>query len=118
MSEPSGRLAGRTAIATGSGDGIGRGVARRFAAEGANVLVAELNPETGARVARELAAEFGADARFVPTDVTDKAQVHAMVAAAVDAWGGVDVLVNNAWGAGTVGTREGIGPSPPSVNFS
>lgn len=99
-------LAGRSAIVTGAGDGIGRGIARRFAAEGARVLVAELNPETGARVARELAEEFGADARFVPTDVTDRAQVEAMVAACVDAWGGVDVLVNNAWGAGTVSRVE------------
>ncbi|GAA2142672.1 SDR family NAD(P)-dependent oxidoreductase [Actinomadura napierensis] len=99
-------LAGRSAIVTGAGDGIGRGVARRFAAEGARVLVAELNAETGERVARELAEEFGADARFVPTDVTDRDQVEAMVAFCVDLWGGVDVLVNNAWGAGTVSRVE------------
>ncbi|XVQ82025.1 SDR family NAD(P)-dependent oxidoreductase [Microbispora siamensis] len=69
-----GRLAGRTAIITGAGDGIGRGVARRFAAEGAKVLVAEIDEESGTRTARELAAEFGADARFVHTDVTDRAR--------------------------------------------
>lgn len=99
-------LAGRSAIVTGAGDGIGRGIARRFAAEGARVLVAELNAETGERVARELAEEFGADARFVPTDVTDRDQVEAMVAFCADLWGGVDVLVNNAWGAGTVSRVE------------
>ncbi|WP_173096127.1 SDR family NAD(P)-dependent oxidoreductase [Actinomadura verrucosospora] len=99
-------LAGRSAIVTGAGDGIGRGVARRFAAEGARVLVAELNPETGERVAGELAEEFGADARFFPTDVTDRDQVEAMVAFCADLWGSVDVLVNNAWGAGTVGRVE------------
>ncbi|MFI0479132.1 SDR family NAD(P)-dependent oxidoreductase [Actinomadura sp. 9N215] len=109
MTEPAGRpertagrLTGRVAVVTGAGDGIGRGVARRFAAEGANVLVAELNAETGARVA----AELGPSARFVRTDVTDKAQVHAMIAAAVETWGRVDVLVNNAWGAGTVSRVE------------
>lgn len=97
-----GELAGRVAVVTGAGDGIGRGVARRFAAEGARVLVAELNAETGAAVA----AEIGENARFVQTDVTDKAQVNAMIAEAVETWGSVDVLVNNAWGAGTVGRVE------------
>jgi NAD(P)-dependent dehydrogenase (short-subunit alcohol dehydrogenase family) len=97
-----GELTGRVAVVTGAGDGIGRGIARRFAAEGARVLVAELNEETGAAVA----AEIGENARFVRTDVTDRAQVEAMVAAAVDTWGSVDVLVNNAWGAGTVGRVE------------
>lgn len=97
MSE--GVLSGRTAIVTGAGDGIGRGVARRFAAEGARVLVAELDPETGARTARELVEEFGAESLFLPTDVTDKSQVQAMVDTAVEAWGSVDVLVNNAWGS-------------------
>ncbi|MFG2086826.1 MULTISPECIES: SDR family NAD(P)-dependent oxidoreductase [unclassified Spirillospora] len=81
---------------------MGRGVARRFAAEGARVLVAELNAETGAAVA----AEIGENARFVQTDVTDKAQVNAMIAEAVETWGSVDILVNNAWGAGTVGRVE------------
>ncbi|GAA0941532.1 SDR family oxidoreductase [Actinocorallia libanotica] len=100
-----GALAGRTAIVTGAGDGIGKGVARRFAAEGAKVLVAELNAETGARVARELEEEFGAQALFLPTDVTDKSQVQAMVATAVEAWGSVDVLVNNAWGSLGVPSR-------------
>ncbi|TDD91090.1 SDR family oxidoreductase [Actinomadura darangshiensis] len=95
-----GRLAGRVAVVTGAGDGIGRGVARRFAAEGARVLVAELNPESGAKVAAEIGGEF------VRTDVTDKAQVHAMVDAAAGRWGAVDILVNNAWGAGTVSRVE------------
>ncbi|MEW2352183.1 glucose 1-dehydrogenase [Spirillospora sp. NPDC029432] len=97
---------GRVAVVTGAGDGIGRGVARRFAAAGAKVLVAELNEESGRRVAKELETGFGAEALFVATDVTVKAQVEAMVAAAVEAWGRVDVLVNNAWGAGTVGRVE------------
>ena len=101
-----GVLAGRTAVVTGAGDGIGRGVARRFAAEGAKVLVAELNPETGARVARELEEDFGAESLFLPTDVTDRSQVEAMVRTAVETWGSVDVLVNNAWGVGSVSRVE------------
>ncbi|MFF8596685.1 SDR family NAD(P)-dependent oxidoreductase [Streptomyces sp. NPDC015220] len=94
------RLEGRTAIVTGAGDGIGAAVARRFAAEGARVLVAELNEETG----RATADEIGG--RFVRTDVSDKAQVLAMVDTAVREWGGVDILVNNAWAAGDVGRVE------------
>lgn len=90
------RLAGRVAIVTGAGEGIGRGIARRFAPEGARVVVAELRPEWGERTARELHDELGAEARFVATDVSQKDQVLAMVAAAVDGYGGVDILVNNA----------------------
>lgn len=101
-----GRLQGRVAIVTGAGEGIGRGVARRFAAEGARVLVAELDEERGAAVARELASEFGAEARFVGTDVGVKADSQAMVAAALEAWGTVDVLVNNAWGGGALSRVE------------
>lgn len=93
-------LEGRVAIVTGAGDGIGAAVARRFAAEGARVVVAELNEETGRATAEEIAG------RFVRTDVSDKAQVLAMVDTAVREWGSVDILVNNAWGAGDVGRVE------------
>src|SRR3954447_9555154 len=95
-----GRLQDRVAIVTGGGDGIGRGIVRRFAAEGAKVLVAEINEETGNRVAKECESDFGADVRFLRTDAADKAGNLAMVAAAAEAWGAVDVLVNNAWGNG------------------
>ncbi|MGW1230258.1 SDR family NAD(P)-dependent oxidoreductase [Streptomyces sp. NPDC001478] len=93
-------LTGRVAIVTGAGDGIGAAVARAYAAEGAHVLVAELNEETGRAVAEETGG------LFVRTDVGDKAQVLAMVDAAVREWGRVDILVNNAWGAGDVGRVE------------
>ena len=87
------RLRDRVAIVTGAGDGIGAAVARAYAAEGARVVVAELSEETGRAVAEEV------DGLFVRTDVSDKAQVVAMVDAAVTAYGSVDVLVNNAWSA-------------------
>jgi NAD(P)-dependent dehydrogenase (short-subunit alcohol dehydrogenase family) len=100
------RLKDRVAIITGAGDGIGHAMARRFAAEGAKVLVAELNEETGAAVAGELPREFGTEARFVRTDVGVKADNHAMVDAALESWGTVDILVNNAWGGGRIGRVE------------
>jgi NAD(P)-dependent dehydrogenase (short-subunit alcohol dehydrogenase family) len=100
-----GRLEGRVALITGAGQGIGRGIARRFAREGARVLVAERNEETGARTAGELAA-LGGEGRFLRTDVGDRAQVDAAVAGAVDAWGRLDVLVNNAWAGAPMGRVE------------
>jgi NAD(P)-dependent dehydrogenase (short-subunit alcohol dehydrogenase family) len=93
------------ALITGAGQGIGRGVARRFAREGARIVVAEINTETGPKVVREL-EELGVDARFVPTDVRDKAQVQAAVGCAIEAFGRIDILVNNAWGGGMIGRVE------------
>jgi NAD(P)-dependent dehydrogenase (short-subunit alcohol dehydrogenase family) len=97
-----GRLQDKVAIITGSGDGIGAGIARRFAAEGANILVAERDEVTGAAMAEQLAEEFAVGAKFLRTDVGVKEQVLAMVDAARDEWGTVDILVNNAWGGGTI----------------
>lgn len=84
------RLAGRTAIVTGGGSGFGAGIVRAFAAEGARVMVADLN----AKAAQAVAAEVGGIAQAV--DVSDSASVQAMAAAAFAAFGALDILVNNA----------------------
>ncbi len=89
------RLADRVAVVTGAGQGIGRAIAERFAAEGATVVVAEVNPATGAATA-EAIDNAGGRALFVATDVTDRDTIDHMVAATVAAFGGVDILVNNA----------------------
>ena len=89
------RLQGKVAVVTGAGQGIGAAIARCFAAEGATVVVAELNPDTGAAVADELAAA-GGEARFIQTDVSDPQQAAAMAAAVKAEFGAPDVLVNNA----------------------
>lgn len=100
-----GRLEGRTAIVTGAGFGIGRGIARRFAREGASVVVAEIDVRSGERTAAEL-SELGGRGIFVRTDVTERVQVEAAVASAVDRFGRLDVIVNNAWGGGTIKRLE------------
>jgi len=101
-----GLIEGRVAVITGGGEGIGRGIARRYAREGAKVLIGEIDVERGERVLAELTGELGADAAFVRTDVARQAEVEAMVDAAAARWGTVDILVNNAWGGGRLGRVE------------
>jgi meso-butanediol dehydrogenase / (S,S)-butanediol dehydrogenase / diacetyl reductase len=89
------RLAGKTAIITGGGQGIGAGIAYRLAREGANVVIAEINPETAQRTAQEVMA-LGGVALAVPTDVRQADQVEAMLDQCVARFGRVDILINNA----------------------
>jgi NAD(P)-dependent dehydrogenase (short-subunit alcohol dehydrogenase family) len=99
-------LAGRVALVTGGGDGIGLGIVRRLAAAGASVVIAERDPNTGPRAADECSREFGVDVVNVVTDVTDRDQLEATVALAPERFGRLDILVNNAWGGGTLGRLE------------
>jgi NAD(P)-dependent dehydrogenase (short-subunit alcohol dehydrogenase family) len=85
-----GRLDSRTAVITGGCSGIGLATARRFAEEGARVVVADIDDQRGAEVAAEL------DGLYVRTDVTDKEQVDALFARADETYGSVDIAFNNA----------------------
>src|SRR4051794_12853425 len=103
--ESEGCMAGleeRVAIVTGGGEGIGLGIARRFAREGAIVVLAEVNESTGAASAKAISHEFAGTGRFVHTDVTDRDSVEAMVDQTLAEHGRIDVLVNNAWGGGAM----------------
>ncbi|MDR0362327.1 MAG: SDR family NAD(P)-dependent oxidoreductase, partial [Planctomycetota bacterium] len=88
-------LKGRTGIVTGGGQGLGRAFCQGFAEMGANVVVAEINGETGAKAAEELKA-LGVRAVFVKTDTTKKKDLDAAVAAALAIDGRVDFMMNNA----------------------
>jgi NAD(P)-dependent dehydrogenase (short-subunit alcohol dehydrogenase family) len=94
-------LAGKVAIVTGGASGLGEGLARRFAAEGAKVLIADVDRDGGAT----LAADIGANAQFVEADVSDMGQVSDLVTTAIDRFGGLHVMVNNAGVSGTMHFR-------------
>jgi len=89
------RLAGKVAIVTGSGSGIGKVAAGLFAAEGAAVVAADVAADAAAATAAAI-VDSGGRATGIAADVTDEGQVAAMVAAAVDGYGRLDVLFNNA----------------------
>ena len=88
----SNELEGKVAIVTGGASGLGRGMVQRFVEEGASVVVADVNAEGGAALAREL----GAAAAFQQTDVADADQIQAAVDFAVERFGGLHVMCNNA----------------------
>lgn len=96
-----GRLEGKVALVTGSASGQGEAEARLFAAEGARVLVSDVDHDGGERVAREI----GDAARYVPLDVTEPAQWTRAVDAVHDAFGALHILINNA-GIGILGRFE------------
>lgn len=87
-------LTGKIAIVTGAARGIGYAVAERYLREGMKVVIADIDNEAGEAAERDL-ANLG-DVRFVKTDVSHRLDVHNLVAAAIDAYGDIDVLVSNA----------------------
>jgi NAD(P)-dependent dehydrogenase (short-subunit alcohol dehydrogenase family) len=90
MADGSGRLAGKVAVITGAGGGIGLATARRFAAEGARVVCADVDATSGQAAASEV------DGMFVQVDVTVEDQVRALFQRAVDTYGSLDIAFNNA----------------------
>lgn len=100
-----GRLAGKVALVTGGTSGIGRATVELFAAEGARVLVVARGAAAGAALAERL----GERVLYQPGDVADEAQVAAAVARAVEAWGRLDILFNN---AGSLTRKTAIEATP------
>jgi NAD(P)-dependent dehydrogenase (short-subunit alcohol dehydrogenase family) len=92
------RLSGKTALITGAGAGIGRATALRFAAEGANVVVSDLNDDA----ARAVATEIGETSIVNHCDTSVEADVVAAIEATITAFGAIDILVNNAGVGGGV----------------
>jgi meso-butanediol dehydrogenase/(S,S)-butanediol dehydrogenase/diacetyl reductase len=91
------KLSGKVAVITGAASGIGAATARRFAEEGATLVLSDLNEATGQELAREVRA-----AAFIPVNVTDPARVEALMQAAVDRCGALHIVCNNA-GIGSYG---------------
>lgn len=84
------QLEDKVAVVTGAASGFGEAIARRYAAEGARVVVADLNDQTGGRIADEIGGAY------IHADVSDRGDVRAMVRTAVDTYGRLDTMVNNA----------------------
>jgi 3-oxoacyl-[acyl-carrier protein] reductase len=89
------RLKDKVTIVTGAGSGFGQGIARRFAEEGAKLIVNDINKQGGERVTREI-RDAGGSAEFFQADVTRDADWSRLVQAADKAFGGLDIVVNNA----------------------
>ncbi len=87
------RLEGRVAVITGGASGLGRATARRFAEEGADVVLADLNPDRGAEAKREIEASFNRRAVFVRCDVGREEDIDSLVRRAVDEFGHIDCLL-------------------------
>jgi NAD(P)-dependent dehydrogenase (short-subunit alcohol dehydrogenase family) len=100
-------LQDRVAIITGAGDGIGAAVATRFATDGVAALVlADINLAAAQRVAARIAEIAPTKTLCLAVDVSNESAVRAMVQTAVDVFGRIDILVNNAWGGGQLGRAE------------
>src|ERR1700704_4732585 len=89
------RLKNKIAIVTGGGSGFGEGIARRFAEEGCKVIVNDLKPEGGERVAREISSG-GGHAKFLQGDISKAADWDRLLKGTLDAYGNLNIVVNNA----------------------
>ncbi len=89
------RLKDKVAIVTGGGSGFGEGIVKRYAKEGAKVVVNDINRQSGDRVVREIQAA-GGEAMFIKADVASSSEVKAMIDETVGRWGRLDTMVNNA----------------------
>lgn len=91
-----GRLDGKVAVVTGAANGIGRAIVERFVAEGASVMMADIDAEAGERAAREISGQTDGAARFRACDVSDRASVSALMDHALETFGGLDIVCANA----------------------
>ena len=98
------RLAGKTAIVTGGASGFGAGIVRKFVAEGARVMIADLNTD----LAQETAEQVGGNVGVIHCNVADDASVRAMVEAVQTAFGRIDILINNAGTTHLPATMEDV----------
>lgn len=89
------RFKDRVCLVTGGASGIGKAICKQLAAEGGNVLIIDIQ-ESGARIASEISRDTGSTILFQLTDISKYAEVEAAVNKAVEVWGKIDVLVNNA----------------------
>ncbi len=104
MESNPGRLAGKVAVVTGGASGIGKATVMRFCEEGAYVVAADLNPTSGESLMDEASdAGIGSAVRFVRTDVADETEIERAVSTAVDQFGRLDVMFNNAGVGGAFG---------------
>ena len=108
-----GKLDGKVALVTGGASGIGAATVRLFAAEGARVVIADMQDDKGQAIAREL----GADGAFVHVNVTLEAEVQAAVETAVERWGRLDCLFNNAGFGGALGPIESTSVEEYDMTF-
>ncbi len=114
----SGRLEGKKALITGGDSGIGRAVAIAFAREGADVLISYLSEHEDAEETRRLIEEAGRQAVLVPGDISDAVHCRAIVARAVEAFGRIDILVNNAAHQDTFNSIEEISEEEWDYTFA
>jgi NAD(P)-dependent dehydrogenase (short-subunit alcohol dehydrogenase family) len=113
----SGRLTGRKAVVTGADSGIGRAVALAYAREGADVLVSYYNEHEDARETQRLVEGAGRKCILVSGDIKDPKHCHDLIEKAVEAFGGIDILVNNAAHQATFDSPEEITDEEWDVTF-